>query len=334
MFELISKEDYKILLPYFINCPYGLCDYSLASSIVWNCADFPLFRSLKDGILTLMGTGSDGDGNKGGTELFRYIYMPLTEDGSLISPEKLSEILRTYSACEVIRVPEIWVEKYRESAADIFEINEEEGFSDYIYRTKDLSSLAGHKYSKKRNLISQFRKLTVASHNVTVEPLNNCNAHECMEFLGTLPEDEDTGYNLELLRSEKNAIATALKDFNELEMSGVLVKIDGKTEAFAIGSRLNSNTFALNFEKANAGIKGLYQFLDENFAKTLEGRFEYINKENDLKKPGLIQAKESYHPLKKIKSYQLRPKKIFSSNTVFSAGTAQEKHTVDTAGAC
>lgn len=310
MFKLISKEDYKPLLPYFTNCKYGLCDYSLSSSIVWNCADFPLFRSLKNGILTLMGTGSDGDGNKGGnSSLFKYIFMPLTEDGSLIPPEKLAEILKEYSASEVIRVPESWVEKYRESAGKFFEISEETGFSDYIYRTKDLASLAGHKYSKKRNLISQFRKITAFSHNVTVEPLSTANAHECMEFLATLPENDDTGYNLELLRSEKNAIAAALKDFNELEMTGILVKIDGKTEAFAIGGRLNSNTFALNFEKANAGIKGLYQFLDETFAKTLEGKFEYINKENDLKKPGLIQAKESYHPLKKIKSYQLRPKK-------------------------
>lgn len=301
MFKNFSKEDYDKLLNYFNECEYGLCDYSLSSIIAWNgCIYKQAYKISDENMLIIREYRSDGTA--------RSMRMPIKAGGETITPGNLAAIMFANGETNVSRVPEKWLQEFPEESAKFFDIKEEEGFSDYIYNTKDLAELAGHKYSKKRNLISQFKKNIAALHNIAVEDINSINAPECLELLNRMPEEDDTGYNRELLCCERNAISTALDNFKELEMTGILVKIDERTEGFAIGSRLNKNMFALNFEKANAKFKGLYQFLDEAIAKKIEGKFQYINKENDLGKPGLRQAKESYHPLMKIKSFNLKLK--------------------------
>jgi uncharacterized protein len=90
-----------------------------------------------------------------------------------------------------------------------------------------------------------------------------------------------------------------------LESKGILVRVDGKVSAFGIGSLLNGTTAVLNFEKADSGIKGLYQFLDNECARRLFSGFLYINKESDMNIPNLAESKQSYNPMLRIKSYTL-----------------------------
>jgi len=61
----------------------------------------------------------------------------------------------------------------------------------------------------------------------------------------------------------------------------------------------------LNIEKADAHIRGLYQFLDQECARRLFEGVEYINKESDMGIPELASSKRSYSPVKRIRSYQL-----------------------------
>ncbi len=61
----------------------------------------------------------------------------------------------------------------------------------------------------------------------------------------------------------------------------------------------------LCFEKADADIEGIYQFLDNECAKRLFSGYRFINKESDMGKPGLTKSKQSYHPVEIIKSYCL-----------------------------
>jgi hypothetical protein len=61
----------------------------------------------------------------------------------------------------------------------------------------------------------------------------------------------------------------------------------------------------LNYEKAFSNVKGLYQFLDNQCAKQLFAGYRYINKESDMSLPNLARMKRSYHPVLRVKSYQL-----------------------------
>jgi hypothetical protein len=79
----------------------------------------------------------------------------------------------------------------------------------------------------------------------------------------------------------------------------------GTVSAFGISSPLTDNMGVLNFEKAHASIKGLYQFLDNECAKYLFTDYKYINKESDMKLSDLAQAKRSCNPVDIVKSYRL-----------------------------
>jgi hypothetical protein len=61
----------------------------------------------------------------------------------------------------------------------------------------------------------------------------------------------------------------------------------------------------LNVEKADAHVRGLYQFLDQECARHLFGGVEFINKESDMGVPGLASSKKSYDPVKLIRSYEM-----------------------------
>ena len=96
-----------------------------------------------------------------------------------------------------------------------------------------------------------------------------------------------------------------LKNIDALEVKWILIRIDGRVCAFGISSRLTDTMGVLNFEKAHASIKGLYQFLDNECAKHLFAGCEYINKESDMKLLNLAQSKNTYNPMNMVKPYRL-----------------------------
>ena len=72
-----------------------------------------------------------------------------------------------------------------------------------------------------------------------------------------------------------------------------------------MGSALTDDMGVLQFEKAYADIKGLYQYLDNRCARELFNGHEFTNKESDMDMPGLTRAKRSDHPVDMVKSYKL-----------------------------
>jgi len=194
-----------------------------------------------------------------------------------------------------------------EQIQSLFFVYEESEYEDYVYRTDDLTELKGNQYSKKRNLINQFKKSYVKEGRVTVEPITNDKAEECIEFLEMWCEERgcDDMERQDDLACEKVAAINALKNINQLAMQGILMRVDGIVSAFGIASHLTSTMGVLHFEKAFASIKGLYQYFDRECARQLFQTYTYMNKESDMGIPGLAKAKKSYHPVMRVKSYKL-----------------------------
>ena len=140
---------------------------------------------------------------------------------------------------------------------------------------------------------------------VSVETITPDNGSRCIDLLDEWGADPRVGEKLDMLNCERQAILNGLRCFERLGMRGIMVSIGGKLSGFAFGAPLSEDTFVLNFEKALSDIKGLYQFLDNEFAKSLPAQYTRINKESDLGKPGLAKAKESYYPCAKVRSYIL-----------------------------
>jgi len=107
------------------------------------------------------------------------------------------------------------------------------------------------------------------------------------------------------LACEWNATRNALYNIDTLGFSGIMLSIDGITQAFGIASQLTETMSVLHFQKASAQFKGLYQFFDRECARRLFSELQFINKESDMGVPGMAQTKHSYHPVMMIRSYKL-----------------------------
>lgn len=186
-----------------------------------------------------------------------------------------------------------------------FDVENDPGLANYIYRASDLAALEGKFYAKKRNLIAQARKL----YQWTVHPLTAENSLECLEVLDQL----DTTHNDfdQTLKNEDVAVREAIAHFSELGQQGILIRVDGKAAAFTLYEALTPEMAVVHFEKAARHYKGLYQIVNQETAKAIAAAgFSSINREEDLGIPGLRQAKLSYGPLETISSYTLLFKAI------------------------
>jgi uncharacterized protein len=299
-YKSVSVSDYPILRPFFFNHPYSLSIYSPASIIAWSYRTFKAFYAIEGNILYIAGQTEEQPEN-------RHLILPLSKE-TLFTPSGLREAALRLGFNNYWYAPGDYLETLdRRELESFFVLDEQQGFEDYVYLTEDLIHLRGNRFSKKRNLIHQFSREYLRKERVKVEEILPENVEECLQFLEIWCEQHNCNEDQESnLACEKNAVITTLRNMHQLESRGILVRVDGKVSAFGIGSRLNGTTATLNFEKADSGIKGLYQFLDNECAKRLFSGFLYINKESDMNIANLAESKQSYNPILRIKSYILR----------------------------
>ena len=178
----------------------------------------------------------------------------------------------------------------------------DDGNDEYIYKTETLAGLHGSKLSKKRNLISQFER-----------------EYSTWEIREITPQDFETIRKLsdewrrehidtQSIENEQKALAAALGNYSELGLHGLILIAYGNIEAYAVFSPINADSWTVHFEKARSDCKGAAQVINQQTAKYLTGKCEYINREQDLGIPGLRQAKQSYMPDRMLKDFLLIPK--------------------------
>lgn len=164
-------------------------------------------------------------------------------------------------------------------------------FYNYIYLRSDLANLKGGTYQSKRNHINRFQN----TYKYTFLPLTPELAPDCIaleeQWREQRLDDEQRSY-----RQENIALETALRNYDALQLLGGAIFIDGKIEAFSIGSPINANTFDVMFEKANPLYDGIYSVINQLFTNLVPEQFTYINREEDLGKEGLRKSKLSYKP--------------------------------------
>ena len=295
----IALEDYPLLKDYFAAQPYGLCTYSLPSLIVWSSHVFQTFYAIEnDSVIIASESVCRPEEN--------HLLLPVGSNG-LPSPEKLAALALQTGYCQYASVPENYLEQMgREKIGKYFIVSEQPEYDDYVYLTADLSQLKGNRYAKKRNLLHQFSRDYLQRNRVVTGPITIDVVAECLDCLEKWCEirncDIDPDSNL---ACEKEAVIKALHHYEQLDMKGLYVRIDGEICAFCISSHLRPDMGVMNFEKALPHIRGLYQYLDNECAKHLFSDYMYINKESDMGLPALAESKHSYHPVLKIKSYRL-----------------------------
>lgn len=167
---------------------------------------------------------------------------------------------------------------------------------DYIYSIDDLADLAGRKFQKKRNHLNRFQQEHPEAEFLPLDENTRADAMALVEkwYEDHIAADPNRDYHL-----EKRALRRAFDCYEQLGLEGLVLMEQGKALAFAMGSRLNRNTFDIHFEKALDWADGAYAAINRGFARYLREKYpevKWLNREDDLGIEGLRKAKLSYNP--------------------------------------
>lgn len=175
---------------------------------------------------------------------------------------------------------------------------------DYIYNAADLLFLRGKKFQSKRNFINRFKN----GHNWSYEPITVANIDECLQMNRDWCAQYGNCADGHTLEAEACTVAMALKNFEALNLSGGLLRVENRVVGFTLAERLNSDTLLVHIEKAYASVAGAYPTVANEFLKAelLNGKegvadsvtlpYTYINREDDAGDLGLREAKMQYNP--------------------------------------
>lgn len=301
-FVPISPSDGTLLSGYFAGQKYKLSSYSAGVVSVWNnCAYSNYFAETPHGLLISEQSVSDPGS--------RWLLLPVGQTEP--APEVLAGLAREAGINRYRYVPGGYISAAGTAGLDkYFTVTRERECDDYIYLRADLAELAGHRYSKKRNLIKQFEREYAAGGRVAVEPITEHMLTACRAFAERWYHSKAEKFSIwpEDMGCERKALFQTLDNFSVIGVRGITVSIDEAVCGLAIATGLTADTGVLNFEKADGDYKGLYQFLDREAARRIFDGCTFISKENDLGDEGLRQAKLSYYPAHIEESWSLELK--------------------------
>ena len=196
-----------------------------------------------------------------------------------------------------IRVPEQLAAIWSRALPGRVEIREAREHWDYVYSIEELTLLAGNRFHKKKNLLSQF----VKGYAFDYRPLTA----DCIEEVLQMQLEWSQWREAEgdaTLRAENRAIFRVVTDWDRLpNLRGGAIRIEGRMIAYTVAEALDDSMLVIHFEKGHTGFKGVYQAINQMFLASLGQDHQLVNREQDLGDEGLRKAKMSYNPVDFLK---------------------------------
>ena len=291
IFKKLCLEDRDLIYKYIQSDCHQNCIFSFGNNVLWN-KNNSLEYTLLDDILIYRTPG---------TEEIRYCTPDFKEKWEMVIDAIHQDAQRLSVPYRISSLQKKDLEIILKNNPDRYRLEYRREQSDYIYLVEDLAKLKGRRYEKKRNLINYFEKRYNWNYKqLTFDMLEICREYEeqwLADKLASVGPEPGQRY-IDTLYLEKSAIDYALEHFEQLNLTGGVLLIDGKCVAFTIGEKLNNTTFVQHFEKAERSVKGAYQMILQKFVQEeLFGRYCYVNREEDMGNPAVRQTKLSYHPV-------------------------------------
>ena len=170
--------------------PQRVAGYTFAELFSWNSVYNYEWASSEDGTVFISCTPEGETG--------RHFLQPLGHFGEDAQETFLHILKMSPTPAKIFGVTPEFMEVHKGFVAK-FNVENDPGLANYVYKTESLSTLAGKAYAKKRNQIAQARAL----YEWTVEPLNAANAKDCLTVLDNLEKTHNWG-------NEKPAILSAI----------------------------------------------------------------------------------------------------------------------------
>ncbi len=198
-------------------------------------------------------------------------------------------------------VDEYFALDVKEQMGDRVELITDRADDEYIYSVEELIQLAGRRFHNKRNHWNAFQRL----YSFETKSIDSQEVHDqCLALLREWFCNK--GLCDEELQAEQAAISETLNNLKALRLESMALYVDNKVVGFTIGERLTPKMAIIHFEKADASIRGAYNYLNQHFLETHFSDMEFVNRQEDAGDPGLRKAKTDYNPIKMLKKYYIR----------------------------
>ena len=284
-FRRVERKDKELISSYFNKYTSRSCERTFVNTYLWS-RRYPVTFAIVENTLVF----------KSEDEEHLSFAFPAGEDEDI---KKALEVLKQYSEergypFSLYLVSTENFEKLESWYPGRFEIEYNRDSADYVYESEKLMTLAGKKLHAKRNHINKFK--ATYEGRWSYEPVSKDNVEECFQMAIKWRKESGCEDNDDKC-AEVCVTLSALAQFEELELKGGLIRIDGEVVAFTLGEPICPDTFVVHIEKAFADIQGAYPMINQQFVEHECSEYTYINREEDTGAEGLRKAKLSYRPV-------------------------------------
>ncbi len=187
---------------------------------------------------------------------------------------------------------------------DKYLVEEERDYFDYVYNAKELMTLPGKRFHKKKNHLNAFMKEYAGRYKIKIPCCED--KEEIINFLHRWHDERGIVDEYNRDDYELKGIEYILNNCQMIKYYLMSVYVDDILEAFTIGTYIEEEETAyIHVEKANPNIRGLYNFINQQFLINCFPDARYVNREDDMGLLGLRKAKLSYNPELLVKKYTI-----------------------------
>ncbi len=195
-----------------------------------------------------------------------------------------------------------------------FTATENRDYAEYVYSFDNLGNLSGPGLGRRRQWVHHFERiykdryqtLTIEARHIPI--VREFQENWLQERLRLNDSIKDIIKFARQLQQENIAIQKELDHFFELGLSGVVLFLDGKIVAYAIGAPLSGNCFDILVGKGDRSIPNIYCVLIRDFAQFCCQGYSWINLEEDVGIEGIRAMKIHYRPDFMIEKFIVREK--------------------------
>lgn len=301
-FKPITIDDLKLLNPFLKEFSSSSCQHSFAAMLGLTDKYGDEYCFIDD-VLFIHRSHQDHDG-------YRVYLAPLGNLSTSISKyvQMIFDDAHDYGLKASF---ETVTEEFKNLLIDnfdsnLFDIEYNRDYSEYIYTVEGLSVLPGRDLAAKRNRVRAF--YSAYEGHIEIKDITPSNISDVKEFTKVWIKERMESLDDPGLESESKAISIYLNNFEALNFRGIVVYLYGKVAGYAAGVPISSDTIDEVIEKGLRDVTGIYQLLCNEFANICCKDFAYINREEDVGLEGLRRAKESYKPYKLLNKYMIKEK--------------------------
>lgn len=172
---------------------------------------------------------------------------------------------------------------------------------EYFLDILEQLSLEGSAFADRRAKLRKFSK----QYNWSYEQMTKENLEDCRAVNDSWYDTHEKTAGVD---GEQKALKTMFSYFDQLDLQGGLLRVDGEPAAFCLGFPFNKDICVGLYIKGarkykNATIIMVQEFLERNCAE-----YQYINVSADLGIPGLREFKLNLHPKFLLPSYSVTVK--------------------------